>query len=602
MNFSTFTRTGFKIFGIFVFILGVLGRSEGAFGQASFIHAELGTTAYSMTATSDGGFATIGQNIAEYYSSAEVDMGQLIKFDDQGCIEWERNYEEFQNGLFIHQTEENHYILGVQKLPQFCNGCHLGLVEVDEFGAVLWEQYYNFGDDSNKSFLENATPTEEGFILVGRTSQGSLGNAYVVHTDREGNIVWERTYDEADEHTSIKTITPLIDDQFAIGRDISANRVEIIIIDIAGNPLSSFILDAHEEQNIEQLSTNAMGEIIGIGNLKYSFFDEYCFDEYTGEYGCWVWKSEGWYFKIGLDGAIVWEYQLEDETLLGTTAFNDSTFRIIGTRPGWGFDFCFGPCHDLIYFDIADETGSRSNSRTISITGDFTGDTPHDVIPFAEDGFVICGVAGETDLVGYERLFVLGDIACTDSIPDIGPPLPIELATFSGEAQTKGNLLHWTTLSEIDNDHFRILRSTDGQYFEEIGRTNGAGNSHTAKHYAFLDAKPLAAISYYQLQSVDFTGTLENSQMISIHRTTFDTPAPVFEAYPNPVHHTLTLTQSQPKGEATYTLYNILGKKVMADTFSTAAHTLDMEHLPNGVYFLHVKNGDGERTLRVVKE
>ena len=40
----------------------------------------------------------------------------------------------------------------------------------------------------------------------------------------------------------------------------------------------------------------------------------------------------------------------------------------------------------------------------------------------------------------------------------------------------------------------------------------------------------------------------------------------------------------------------------MAGHFETATHTLDMKHLADGVYFVHFKNGDGEETLRVVKE
>ncbi|MEO5582627.1 MAG: hypothetical protein ABIR66_08035, partial [Saprospiraceae bacterium] len=44
--------------------------------------------------------------------------------------------------------------------------------------------------------------------------------------------------------------------------------------------------------------------------------------------------------------------------------------------------------------------------------------------------------------------------------------LPIQLASFT-VTQTQYPILHWTTFSELNNDHFCIERSKDGSYFIE---------------------------------------------------------------------------------------------------------------------------------------
>jgi len=46
--------------------------------------------------------------------------------------------------------------------------------------------------------------------------------------------------------------------------------------------------------------------------------------------------------------------------------------------------------------------------------------------------------------------------------------LPIELISFTGRKEGAVNILQWATASELNNDFFKIQRSTNGVDFETI--------------------------------------------------------------------------------------------------------------------------------------
>ncbi|MEZ4875134.1 MAG: serine hydrolase [Flavobacteriaceae bacterium] len=83
---------------------------------------------------------------------------------------------------------------------------------------------------------------------------------------------------------------------------------------------------------------------------------------------------------------------------------------------------------------------------------------------------------------------------------------------------------------------------------------------------------------------------------------TQDLSQPTFTLYPNPVkdevHITVSTPQTTPMG---YQLYTSLGQLVQKGPVENDA-TLNVQHLPHGLYFLKLKTVKGEQTLRLVKE
>jgi hypothetical protein len=99
---------------------------------------------------------------------------------------------------------------------------------------------------------------------------------------------------------------------------------------------------------------------------------------------------------------------------------------------------------------------------------------------------------------------------------DYCDPLPITLLSFTGKEESGRTRLDWKTASEINNDYFIIERSTDGIYWNEIIRTNGAGSSQLVLSYTEYDFSPFAGINYYRLTQVDYDGQSETFNIIAV--------------------------------------------------------------------------------------
>jgi hypothetical protein len=129
--------------------------------------------------------------------------------------------------------------------------------------------------------------------------------------------------------------------------------------------------------------------------------------------------------------------------------------------------------------------------------------------------------------------------------------LPIVLVEFNGKHNDRNfsNELYWNTASEVNNDHFEVMRSLDGNKFESIGKVMGAGNAHQLSSYNLVDDKLIKGqpIYYYQLKQVDFDGnaTLSNVVTIKVGQN-IDRNV---EMYPNPANELVNIRINGDAGD-----------------------------------------------------
>jgi hypothetical protein len=96
-------------------------------------------------------------------------------------------------------------------------------------------------------------------------------------------------------------------------------------------------------------------------------------------------------------------------------------------------------------------------------------------------------------------------------VNDPGGPLPVQLLHFYAAAMPDKTVqLKWATASEVNNDYFLILRSTDGIHFGQAGKVNGHGTTTQLSQYDFTDRFPLPGKSYYRMLQVDYDGNLND--------------------------------------------------------------------------------------------
>ena len=180
--------------------------------------------------------------------------------------------------------------------------------------------------------------------------------------------------------------------------------------------------------------------------------------------------------------------------------------------------------------------------------------------------------------------------------------LPVELISFTANAQEQTVQLVWETASEINNDYFEVRRSVDGINFKKIGEVAGNGNTVEVIRYEFVDQLPVSGISYYQLKQVDFDGAFEHSDKISVEWINAGFMAGFVEVnlYPNPAPQgqaKLKVTGLRPHSTVTFKLLDMFGKPYMQQVLET--NMLSQQgfmiqprtRLATGVYVVSVQQG-----------
>jgi hypothetical protein len=186
----------------------------------------------------------------------------------------------------------------------------------------------------------------------------------------------------------------------------------------------------------------------------------------------------------------------------------------------------------------------------------------------------------------------------------IARPLPVELKRFDAKTASLNTQLSWATASELQNDHFNIERSLDGQNFERIGVVKGQGTSVHETTYNYTDAGAgrlsLKAI-YYRLQQVDFDGSSSYSP-VRIVKFEHGTKAAI-ALYPNPHQGTATLDLTALSSlDSQVEVMDISGRVVgKFHLLGGLQHPLDLNALPLGSYLIRVRNAETVVTLPMVR-
>lgn len=168
------------------------------------------------------------------------------------------------------------------------------------------------------------------------------------------------------------------------------------------------------------------------------------------------------------------------------------------------------------------ETGTVSVSFDLSMYPNKTGTTLRLLIDRDGDGFADNDVPPRTGTLIGNVFTVTGvnfqhnDYFTIGSTDLTATPLPVELISFTGSYEHPVVALNWKTESELNNDYFTLERSASGAQFEEVARIQGAGTTHEAQVYNYVDPSPFPNETYYRLRQTDYDGTSKHSKVIRI--------------------------------------------------------------------------------------
>ena len=179
--------------------------------------------------------------------------------------------------------------------------------------------------------------------------------------------------------------------------------------------------------------------------------------------------------------------------------------------------------------------------------------------------------------------------------------LPVELTKFTASRKGNSAFLLWETATELNANYYEIQRSNDGQIFKAMGQIKAHGTTLEPKHYQFMDAQPEKGIQYYRLKIVDNDNTYGYSPIRSV---LFDKTLKVW-VYPNPFTEKLIVETDITEGIKPYNMdvIDVTGKVYFSKKdIDSQQFSLDLTHLPRGIYFAKWTKGIDVSVLKVVKQ
>jgi hypothetical protein len=179
--------------------------------------------------------------------------------------------------------------------------------------------------------------------------------------------------------------------------------------------------------------------------------------------------------------------------------------------------------------------------------------------------------------------------------------LPVDLMSFEANQTGKHVNLKWITASEINNSHFEVQRSKDGESWLTIGTVQGSGSSDQMNVYQFIDVNPMSGINYYLLKQVDFDGTESYSDLREVI-ISGSLPDKV-SIYPNPAGNFVNVDVPADVETVKTEIRTVDGRVLMNNTFSNITQAaVSIEHLTPGMYYIHIQMGDQHIVRPFVKQ
>jgi hypothetical protein len=209
-----------------------------------------------------------------------------------------------------------------------------------------------------------------------------------------------------------------------------------------------------------------------------------------------------------------------------------------------------------------------------------------------------------------------GSVSFSDHFFTIGStnlatPLPVEMLSFTGNAQADNVVLYWSTASERNNDYFEVQRSIDAVNFITIGQVYGASYSMVQLDYAYVDRNPNNGTSYYRLKQVDFDGASEIHNTIAIKwdGPVSDLDSDLINVYPNPYKTgdlLLDLYYLEPYTSINLSITDIHGKQIYSASLLVPENQkvnivpIAVDELNKGIYLVSVQTANKLLNKKVI--
>lgn len=179
-------------------------------------------------------------------------------------------------------------------------------------------------------------------------------------------------------------------------------------------------------------------------------------------------------------------------------------------------------------------------------------------------------------------------------------PLQVEITSFEAIPEASGQVrIQWTTASEVGSSHFTIERSLDLENFETIGSLQAQGESENVRSYELTDDNHPGGLAYYRLTEIDLEGRA------NVHKdlvtALLELPEQPVLLYPNPSQGLVHVQWQSHEGQQTLLrISNQMGAELLRKEEQGAETSLDLAHLPAGIYHISIQAGPRTETRKLI--
>ncbi len=180
---------------------------------------------------------------------------------------------------------------------------------------------------------------------------------------------------------------------------------------------------------------------------------------------------------------------------------------------------------------------------------------------------------------------------------------PTKLISFYAQYIDAKSQLSWETSNEDNVLEYQIEFSIDGSNFKNIGREKATNQVNNKYHFDHSNTP--VGTNYYRLKIIDYDGKYEYSPIRSIHGSGSDLENATI--YPNPFHESLTIELAYAKkSKLELSILNSIGQVVYSNSelIKEGLNTINLSltALPNGMYYVSMRDGEKKVIKKVIKQ
>lgn len=261
-----------KIVFILIFITSIISKAQPPQKFYSTYGGNGYDVGYDVKQTLDGGYIITGSTSS--FGQGNTDM-YFLKLDSMGWKQFETSFGGVSNeiGKSVVQLLDSSYVIAGYTSSTGVGGYDVFLVKTDKTGALLWQKTIG-GADWDFAYSMEAT-ADGGFIIAGTTYSYGRGNAdgYIVKTDANGNVVWQKTYGGINDD-EFKSVIQTADGNYALTgytksyNDIDSGDVWVFKLDLNGDSTWCKFYGGGKEDFGNQIIEHPNGDLYVAGGTE----------------------------------------------------------------------------------------------------------------------------------------------------------------------------------------------------------------------------------------------------------------------------------------------------------------------------------------------